>query len=56
MAIMLLAEQGTPSYEDPLPACFPQFPSWGAEISVHHLLHHGLPEYVVLFSSSAGIH
>jgi CubicO group peptidase (beta-lactamase class C family) len=40
-----------------LPAFFPQFPSWGAEISVRHLLHHtsGLPGYVQLFSSSAGI-
>jgi CubicO group peptidase (beta-lactamase class C family) len=29
MAIMLLAEQGRLSYEDRLPAYFPQFPSWG---------------------------
>jgi CubicO group peptidase (beta-lactamase class C family) len=48
MAIMLLAEQGRLSYEDRLPGYFPQFPSWGTEISVRHLLHHtsGLPEYV----------
>jgi CubicO group peptidase (beta-lactamase class C family) len=57
MAIMLLAEQGRLSYEDRLSAYFPQFPSWGAEISVRHLPHHtsGLPEYVPPFSSSAGI-
>jgi hypothetical protein len=40
MAIMLLAEQGTPSYEDRLPAYCPQFPSWDAEISLRHFLHH----------------
>jgi CubicO group peptidase (beta-lactamase class C family) len=57
MAIMLLAEQGRLSYEDRLPAFFPQFPSWGAEISVRQLLHHtsGLPGYVHFFSSSEGI-
>jgi CubicO group peptidase (beta-lactamase class C family) len=38
MAIMLLVEQATPSYEDRLQAYFPQFPSWGAEISARHLL------------------
>jgi CubicO group peptidase (beta-lactamase class C family) len=54
MAIMLLVEDERLSYDDPLPAFFPQFPSWGTEISVRHLLHHtsGLPEYVPLFSSS----
>jgi CubicO group peptidase (beta-lactamase class C family) len=54
MAIMLLAEDGRLGYEDRLPAYFPQFPSWGAEISLRHLLHHtsSLPEYVPLFSSS----
>jgi CubicO group peptidase (beta-lactamase class C family) len=51
MAIMLLAEEGRLSYDDRLPAFFLQLPSWGGEISVHHLLHHtsGLPEYVPLF-------
>jgi CubicO group peptidase (beta-lactamase class C family) len=54
IAIMLLAEQGRLSYDDCLPAFFRQFPSWGGEISIRHLLHHtsGLPEYVPLFSSS----
>jgi CubicO group peptidase (beta-lactamase class C family) len=54
---MLLVEDERLSYDDCLPAFFPQFPSWGTEISVRHLLHHtsGLPEYIPLFSSSAGI-
>src|SRR5882757_3554583 len=57
MAIMLLAEEGRLSYDDRLSSILPQFPAWGAEISVRHLLHHtsGLTEYVQLFSSSAGI-
>jgi CubicO group peptidase (beta-lactamase class C family) len=57
MAIMLLAEDGRLRYDDRLLTFFPQFPTWAAEISVRHLLHHtsGLPEYVQLFSSSAGI-
>jgi CubicO group peptidase (beta-lactamase class C family) len=57
IAIMLLAEDGRLSYEDRLPGFFPQIPSWAAEISVRHLLHHtsGLPGYVQFFSSSAGI-
>lgn len=57
LAIMVLAEDGRLSYEDRLPTFFPQIPSWGAEISVRHLLHHtsGLPGYVQLFSSSPGI-
>jgi BAAT / Acyl-CoA thioester hydrolase C terminal len=34
-----------------------QIPSWGAEISVRHLLHHtsGLPGYVQLFTSSVEV-
>jgi CubicO group peptidase (beta-lactamase class C family) len=58
MAIMLLAEDGRLGYEDRLSAFFPQLPSWGAEISVRHLLHHtsGLPGYVQFFSSSVGVH
>jgi CubicO group peptidase (beta-lactamase class C family) len=57
MAIMLLAEDGRLSYEDRLPAFFPQIPSWGADISVRHLLHHtsGLPHYMEFFSSATGI-
>ena len=53
LAIMLLAEQRKLNYEDRLLAYFPQFPAWGAEISLRHLLHHtsGLPEYFHLFAS-----
>src|SRR4249919_1712023 len=47
MAIMLLAQQGKLSFEDRLLAYFPRFPSWGAEITLRHLLHHtsGLLNY-----------
>lgn len=57
MAIMLLAEYERLTYDDRLSAFFPQLPSWSAEISVLHLLHHtsGLPEYVPLFSTSEAI-
>ncbi|MGR9308613.1 serine hydrolase domain-containing protein [Rhizobium leguminosarum] len=55
MAAMLLAEQGRLSFDDRLSVYFPQLPSWSAEISLRHLLHHtaGLPDYFQLFSSSA---
>jgi CubicO group peptidase (beta-lactamase class C family) len=58
MAIMLLAEQGKLAYEDRLPAFFPQLPSWGADVSILHLLHHtsGLPGYVEFFSSAADVY
>src|SRR5215831_5320171 len=47
MAIIMLAELGKLSFEDRLLNYLPQFPSWGAEITVRHMLHHtsGLPEY-----------
>jgi len=47
MAIMLLAEQGKLNFEDRLLAYFPLFPSWGAEITLRHMLHHtsGLLNY-----------
>ncbi|MBR0849168.1 beta-lactamase family protein [Bradyrhizobium diazoefficiens] len=48
MAIMLLVDDGSLSYEDRLSTFFPQLPAWGAEISVRNLLHHtvGLPDYL----------
>jgi CubicO group peptidase (beta-lactamase class C family) len=57
MAIMLLAEEDRLSYDDRLAAFFPQLPSWSADVSVCHLLHHtsGLQGYVELFSSSTGV-
>lgn len=52
MAVMLLAEQGKLSYDDPLHQYFPQFPQWAVGITLRHLIHHtsGLPEYFPLFS------
>ncbi|MDB6075010.1 MAG: beta-lactamase, partial [Verrucomicrobiaceae bacterium] len=47
MAVMILAERGKLSYDDKLTKFFPEFPGWGARITVAHLLHHtgGLPDY-----------
>jgi CubicO group peptidase (beta-lactamase class C family) len=47
MAIMMLAKEGKLSFKDRPPAYFPRFPSWGAEITLRHMLHHtsGLPAY-----------
>jgi CubicO group peptidase (beta-lactamase class C family) len=58
MAIMLLAQEGRLRFEDRLLEYFPQLPSWSAEISLHHLLHHtaGLPHYMQFFSSSDETH
>jgi CubicO group peptidase (beta-lactamase class C family) len=52
---MLLAEQRELNYEDRPLAYFPQFPAWGAEISLRHLLHHtsDLPGYFHLFASGS---
>lgn len=57
MAAMLLSEQGRLSFDERLSVYFPQLPSWSAEISLRHLLHHtaGLPDYFQLFSSSATV-
>jgi CubicO group peptidase (beta-lactamase class C family) len=57
MAIMLLAEQEKLSYEERLPAYFPQLPSWSSGTTIRHLLHHtpGLPGYMEFFSSEARI-
>jgi len=54
MAIMLLAEQGKLTFDDRLLSYFPQFPAWGADITLRHMLYHtsGLPQYTQLFSSS----
>jgi len=54
MAIMLLAEQGKLGFEDRLLAYSPRFPSWGAKITLRHMLHHtsGLTHYMQFFSSS----
>ncbi len=47
LAVMILAEQGKLRYDDPLTKFFPQFPAWGKEVMVRHLLHHlsGIPDH-----------
>lgn len=46
-AILILADQGKLSLDDALPKFFPDFPAYGAPITVRHLLNHtsGLPDY-----------
>jgi len=48
MAIMILAERGKLSYDDPLSKFFPELPPYAAKITVRHLLNHtsGLPDYM----------
>jgi CubicO group peptidase (beta-lactamase class C family) len=47
MAIMILAERKRVSLDDPLTKFFPDFPPYGKQITVRHLLNHtsGLPDY-----------
>jgi CubicO group peptidase (beta-lactamase class C family) len=47
LAVTILAEQGKLRYDDPLTNFFPQFPAWGKEVTVRHLLHHlsGMPDH-----------
>jgi CubicO group peptidase (beta-lactamase class C family) len=47
MAIMLLARDQKLKYDTPLTEVFPEFPSWGRDITIRHLLTHtsGLPDY-----------
>lgn len=54
MAIMMLAERGKLSYEDPLTRFFPEFPRYAKRITVRHLLHHtsGIRDYAEFFDDS----
>jgi len=47
MAVMLLVHDGTLRYDETLTQIFPEFPAYGAVITVETLLHHtsGLPDY-----------
>jgi len=47
MAVLILADRGKLSLDERLPAFFPEFPEWGRDITVHHLLTHtsGLMDY-----------
>jgi len=48
MGIMLLAEQGRLSYDDPVRKYFPELPAYADGITLRHLLHHtsGFPDYL----------
>jgi CubicO group peptidase (beta-lactamase class C family) len=50
MAIMLLVHDKTLHYEESLAEIFPEFPAYGATITIGNLLHHtsGLPDYETL--------
>ena len=50
MAIMLLVHDRKLKYEQSLAEIFPEFPAYGATITIHGLLHHisGLPDYETL--------
>lgn len=54
MAIAILQEQEEISYEDRLTKYFPDFPNYGKDITVKHLIHHmsGLPDYQMDLCSS----
>ncbi|MFY9224717.1 MAG: serine hydrolase domain-containing protein [Blastocatellia bacterium] len=57
MAIMMLAEAGKLSYDDPLTKFFPKFPDYAKRITVKHLLYHtsGLPDYIEVFKDKENI-
>ena len=47
MSVLMLAEQKKLTLDEPLTAFFPEFPAYGKQITVRHLLTHmsGLPDY-----------
>ncbi len=55
MAIMLLVERGKLTYETTLPAIFTDFPNYGKQITIRHLLQHtsGLIDYEDLIPPTA---
>lgn len=54
MSVILLAERGQLSFADPITKFFPDFPAYGNEITVRHLLTHtsGLVDYESLIPDS----
>ena len=54
MSIILLAERGQLSFDDPISKFFPEFPAYGKEITIRHLLTHtsGLVDYESLIPDS----
>jgi Beta-lactamase class C and other penicillin binding proteins len=57
MAILMLAERGKLSLDDPLSKFFPEFPPYAQKITVRHILNHtsGLPDYMQIFTAAGKI-
>lgn len=57
MCIMMLVEQGGLLYNSSLKEIFPDFPEYGRNITIHHLLHHtsGLIAYETLIPDTATV-
>src|SRR5260221_7557970 len=54
MAIMLLVHDGKLRYDDKLARVFPDFPAYGRNVTIRHLLTHtsGLPDYEDLMEAA----
>ncbi len=57
MAILILAERGKLSLDDPLSKFFPEFPAYAQKITVRNILNHtsGLPDYMELLMTAGKI-
>jgi CubicO group peptidase (beta-lactamase class C family) len=57
MAVLMLAERGKLSLDDPLSKFFPAFPAYAQKITVRHILNHtsGLPDYMVIMTATGKI-
>jgi CubicO group peptidase (beta-lactamase class C family) len=57
MAILMLAERGKLSVDDPLSKFFPEFPAYAQKITVRHILNHtsGLPDYMEVLMTAGKI-
>ncbi|WP_416865539.1 MAG: serine hydrolase domain-containing protein [Imperialibacter sp.] len=56
MAVMLLKEEGTLTFDDTLSTYFPSFPLWAETVTIRHLLTHtsGIPDYYGLGAAVPG--